>query len=133
VGQNNILTPYFFFIANLSIKAVTYWYCLSTETVESILQQLSLVIPSCYQHASLLCIFEILIGHADSIIFVLDIEVKAMRRACLKGDNQVGIIYLVEFCHSYCTCLQLISKTYVREFSLTVPSYFLLNEIIKLE
>jgi hypothetical protein len=40
-------------------------------------------------------IFEILIGHADSIIFVLDIEVKAMRRACLKGDNQVGIIYLV--------------------------------------
>lgn len=32
-----------------------------------------------------------------------------------------------ELCHSYCTCLQLISKTYVREFALTVPSYFLLN------
>lgn len=50
---------------------------------------------TCNQHASLLSIFEILIGHADSIIFVLDIEVKAMRRACLKGDNQVGKIYLV--------------------------------------
>jgi hypothetical protein len=32
-----------------------------------------------------------------------------------------------ELCLSYCACLQLISKTYVREFALTVPSYFLLN------